>query len=111
MSGRARITGFLTITPGTCDLFRTDYRLPMVPPEIAAPAAAYSEHLFPLLPGLFSRLPAAALPGMTSIIEIFVCPDAWPMHLSWAGLLLIIISSIIGRGAGKLLLDRKPGIR
>lgn len=109
MSGRTKVTGFLTLTPGTYDLFRTDYKLPFVPPEIAAHVAAYSEHLFPLLLvlGLFSRLSAAALLGMTTVIEVFVYPDAWPTHLSWAGLLLIVI----GRGAGKLSLDRVFGIR
>ncbi len=109
MSGRTKVTGFLTLTPVTYDLFRTDYKLPFVPPEIAAHVAAYSEHLFPLLLVLvlFSRLSAAALLGMTTVIEVFVYPDAWPTHLSWAGLLLIVI----GRGAGKLSLDRVFGIR
>ena len=27
---------------------------------------------------------------MTAVIEIFVYPDAWPTHLSWAGLLLFM---------------------
>jgi len=44
---------------------------------------------------------------MTTVIEVFVYPDAWPTHLSWAGLLLIIIS----RGAGKLSLDHWFGIK
>ena len=67
--------------------------------------AAYAEHLFPVLLvlGLFSRFSAFALLGMTTVIEVFVYPDAWPTHLSWAGLLLIII----GRGAGKLSLDQR----
>jgi putative oxidoreductase len=39
---------------------------------------------------------------MTSVIEIFVYPDAWPTHLSWAGLLLPLIAF----GGGKLSLDR-----
>jgi putative oxidoreductase len=57
--------------------------------------------------GLFSRFSAFALLGMTTVIEVFVYPDAWPTHLSWAGLLLIII----GRGAGKLSLDHWFGIK
>ena len=44
---------------------------------------------------------------MTSIIEIFVYPDAWPTHLSWAAILLYLL----GRGAGRLSLDRAFGIR
>lgn len=109
MSGRTKVEGFLTITPSTYDLFRTEYKLPLVPPEIAAHAATYAEHFFPLLLvlGLFTRLSAFALLLMTLTIEIFVYPDAWPTHLSWAGLLLIMIS----RGAGAFSLDRKLGIR
>jgi len=52
--------------------------------------------------GLFTRLSAGALLVMTLVIEVFVYPDAWPTHLSWAGLLLYLI----GRGAGPLSLDR-----
>ena len=47
MSGRTKVEGLLTITPATYELFRTDYKLPFVPPEIAAHAATYSETLFP----------------------------------------------------------------
>jgi putative oxidoreductase len=76
----------------------------LVKPEIAAYAATYSEHLFPLLLvlGLFTRFAALSLLIMTLIIEIFVYPDAWPTHLSWAGLLL----PLIALGGGKLSLDR-----
>jgi putative oxidoreductase len=109
MSGRTKVSGFLTITPSTYDLFRTEYALPLISPELAAHISTYSEHLFPVLLvlGLFSRLSALALLGMTTVIEVFVYPDAWPTHLSWAGLLLIIIA----RGAGWLSLDRRLGIK
>jgi len=104
LSGRTKVEGVLTITPSTYELFRTDYALPLISPEIAAHAATYSEHLFPILLaiGLFTRPAAAALLGMTLVIEIFVYPDAWPTHLSWAGLLL----PLIARGAGAWSLDR-----
>ena len=39
---------------------------------------------------------------MTLVIQIFVYPDAWPTHLSWAGLLL----PLIAMGGGRLALDR-----
>ncbi|GLQ51871.1 DoxX family protein [Dyella flava] len=109
LSGRTKVTGFLTLKPGTYELFRTDYRLPFVRPEIAAHIAAYSEHFFPLLLilGLFTRGAALALLGMTTVIEVFVYPDAWPTHLSWAGLMLYLI----GRGGGKLSLDKVFGIK
>jgi len=108
LSGRTKVEGLLHITDSTYELFRTDYALPLVPPEIAAHAATYSEHLFPILLvlGLFTRPAAAALLGMTLVIEIFVYPDAWPTHLSWAGLLL----PLIARGGGAWSLDRLLGI-
>lgn len=109
MSGRTKVSGWLTITPGTYELFRDEYKIPVVPPEIAAHMAAYSEHFFPVLLvlGLFTRGAALALLGMTTVIEVFVYPDAWPTHLSWAGLLLYMI----GRGGGMLSLDRWLGIK
>ncbi|MDD1000052.1 DoxX family protein [Pseudomonas sp. TNT2022 ID1044] len=109
MSGRTKVDGLLTVTPSTYELFRTEYALPLISPELAAHLAAYSEHLFPMLLvlGLFTRVSALALLGMTLVIEIFVYPDAWPTHLSWAGLLLLVIA----RGAGKLSVDQRLGIR
>lgn len=109
LSGRTKVMGFLTLRPGTYELFRTDYRLPFIRPEIAAHVAAYSEHFFPLLLilGLFTRGAAFALLGMTAVIEVFVYPDAWPTHLSWAAPMIYLI----GRGAGKLSLDNVFGIK
>ncbi|PZO92280.1 MAG: DoxX family protein [Sphingomonas sanxanigenens] len=103
MSGRTKVEGLLTITDSTYELFRTDYALPFMPPDLAAHVAAYSEHLFPILLvlGLTTRPAALALLGMTAVIEIFVYPDAWPTHLSWAGLLL----PLIARGGGAISLD------
>ena len=60
-----------------------------------------------LVLGLFTRLSALALLGMTLVIQVFVYPDAWPTHLSWAGLMLYLV----GRGAGNVSLDRALGIR
>jgi len=104
LSGRTKVEGLLTITDSTYTLFRTDYALPFMDPVVAAHVATYSEHLFPtlLVLGLLTRPAAVALLGMTSVIEIFVYPDAWPTHLSWAGLLL----PLIARGGGRLSLDR-----
>ena len=104
LSGRTKVDGFLTLTENTYELFRTEYKLPLVPPELAAHLAAYAEHLFPLLLvlGLFTRASALALLGMTLVIQLFVYPSAWPTHLSWAALLLYLV----GRGGGRLALDR-----
>jgi putative oxidoreductase len=106
-SGRTKVEGLLTLTDSTYQLFRTDYALPLIPPVVAAHIAAYSEHLFPILLvlGLFTRPAAAALLAMTAVIEIFVYPDAWPTHLSWAALLL----PLIARGGGAWSLDQALG--
>ena len=108
MSGRTKVDGILHITDSTYSLFETDYRIPLIPPHIAAHLAADQEHLFPILLvlGLFNRVAALGLLGMTTVIEVFVYPDAWPTHLSWAGLLL----PIIFRGGGKFSLDHLLGI-
>lgn len=106
MSGRTKIEDgtWLTLSDSAFELFRTDYKLPFIAPVPAAYAATTAEHLFPILLtlGLFTRFSAGGLLVMTSVIEIFVYPDAWPTHLSWAGLLLPLIAF----GGGKLSLDR-----
>jgi putative oxidoreductase len=104
LSGRTKVEGLLTITDSTYELFRFEYALPLVPPQIAAIAATLSEHVFSILlvVGLFTRFSALALLAMTLVIEIFVYPDAWSTHLSWAGLLL----PLIAMGGGKVSLDR-----
>lgn len=104
LSGRTKVEGWFTITDSTYELFRTEYALPLLSPEVAAPLATTFEHVFPVLLvlGLFTRGAALALLGMTAVIEIFVYPDAWSTHLSWAGLLL----PLIAKGPGAWSLDR-----
>jgi len=104
LSGRSKVEGLLTITDSTYELVRTEYALPFLKPEVAAHIATWTEHLCPILLvlGLLARPAAVVLLGMTAIIEVFVYPDAWPTHLSWAGLLLLIIA----RGPGCWSLDR-----
>ena len=72
-------------------------------PEIAAYVSAVAEHLFPVLLviGLASRFSALALLVMTTVIEVFVYPGAWPTHGVWATCFLIVIA----RGPGLLSLD------
>jgi putative oxidoreductase len=104
LSGRTKVEGLLTITPSTYALFEDEYHVPLLSADVAAHVATYSEHLFPILLalGLFTRMSALALLGMTIVIEVFVYPQAWPTHLSWAAILLPLIS----RGAGVVSLDR-----
>ena len=104
LSGRTKVTGFLELKPSTYTLFSSEYALPLIPPDWAAHLATYAEHLFPLLLvlGLLTRPAAAALLGMTLVIEVFVYPAAWPVHLTWAGLLL----PLLAYGGGAWSLDR-----
>ncbi len=103
LSARTKVDGLLHIKESTYGLFADEYQLPLLSPALAAHVTTYAEHLFSILIvlGLFTRFSASALLVMTLIIEIFVYPDAWSTHLSWAGLLLYLI----GRGAGRVSLD------
>ena len=95
--------GWPHLSDSVVALFRDEYRLPFVAPEIAAPMAAFAEHFFPLmiLLGLATRFSALALLGMTLTIQIFVYPDAYPTHGTWATVLLYLMV----QGPGKLSLD------
>jgi len=104
MSGRTKVDGVLTVNDSAFQLFQDEYKVPLLPADLAAYLATYAEHLFPILLvlGLCTRLSALALLGMTAVIQIFVYPSAWPTHLTWAVPLLYLI----GRGGGCLSIDR-----
>jgi len=106
-SGRTKVEGF-TIKPSTYFLFEQEYALPLIPPEIAAPLAASAEHLLPalMIAGLFTRVAALGLIGMTAVIEIFVYPEAWITHGLWASALL----ALVVLGPGRFSLDRALGL-
>jgi putative oxidoreductase len=88
----------------TIELFADEYRVPLLPPEIAAAMALSIEIACPILLvlGLFTRLAVLVLLGMTAVIQIFVYPEAWPTHLQWAAMMLVLLC----RGAGAFSLDR-----
>jgi putative oxidoreductase len=121
-SGQTKIEGFVLdpiagefqfgwprLAESTIPLFQDEYALPLVPPEIAAYAAATAEHVFPvlLLIGLGTRLSAFALLMMTLTIEVFVYPAAYPTHGVWATVLLYLLA----RGPGRFSLDQALGSR
>ncbi|CAN7774774.1 DoxX family protein [Cupriavidus necator] len=86
------------------ELFREEYRLPLLPPELAAYLAVSVELTAPVLLvlGLATRPVALILLGMTTVIQLFVYPQAWPTHIQWAAMLLVLLA----RGAGALSVDR-----
>jgi putative oxidoreductase len=85
-------------------LFADEYKVPILPPEFAAYMAVSIELTAPVLLvlGLVTRPAALVLLGMTAVIEIFVYPQAWPTHIQWAAMLLVLLC----RGPGKFSLDR-----
>jgi putative oxidoreductase len=85
-------------------LFSDEYKLPLLAPQIAATIAVSIELSTPVLLvlGLATRLAALVLLGMTLVIEVFVYPLAWPTHIQWAAMLLVLLC----RGAGTASLDR-----
>ena len=87
----------------TISLFADEYNLPLLPPVLAAYMALAIELTTPVLLvlGLFTRAAAVVLLCMTAVIEIFVYPQAWPTHIEWAAMLLVLLC----RGAGAISLD------
>jgi putative oxidoreductase len=87
----------------TLDLFETEYALPFLPPHPSAYLAVAIELSTPplLVLGLLTRPVATVLLGMTVVIEVFVYPLAWPTHIQWAAMLLVLLC----RGPGKLSVD------
>lgn len=105
-SGRTKIEegSLFSISDNTYFLFQEEYKGVPLPSDFAAVMATVSEHVFPILlvVGLFTRLSATALLGMTMVIQIFVYPDAWwPVHSLWVALALVLLL----RGGGLFSLD------
>ena len=100
-SGQTKIDGF-QVKDSTFFLFREEYMVPLLPPDLAAYLATYAENVLSvtLILGFAARLSAAGLLGMTAVIQL-VYPGAWPEHLLWATALLVVVS----RGPGIVSLD------
>lgn len=105
-SGRSKIAegSWFQISDATYYLFETDYSGVPLPADLAAPMAAFAEHLFPalLVLGLATRFSALSLLAMTMVIQVFVFPDAWwTTHILWVALAAVLIV----RGGGMFSLD------
>lgn len=87
----------------TLYLFGSDYKLPFLPPVVAAYMAISIELSTPVLlvTGFLTRLAALVLLGMTAVIEVFIYPQAWPTHIQWAAMLLVLLC----RGPGAWSVD------
>ena len=91
------------------ELFVEEYKVPLLPPELAAYMAVSIELTMPVLLvlGLATRAASLVLLGMTAVIEVLVYPQAWPTHIQWAAMLLVLLC----RGPGKLSLDHLVRMR
>lgn len=87
----------------TLTQFAEDYQVPLLQPALAAYMAIAIEVSTPILLvlGLLTRVSALILLGMVTVIEVFVYPEAWPTHIQWAAMLLVLFC----RGAGAFSLD------
>lgn len=92
----------------TVQLFADEYKVPVLPPEIAAWMAATFEIgcAVLLIAGLATRLATLPLLGMIVTIQLFVYPNAYSEHLTWASILVFLLT----RGAGPWSLDRLLGL-
>jgi len=102
-SARTKVEGWFTIRDATYFLFEHEYALPIIPFEWATVLATTAEHVLgiTLILGLASRLSALGLLGMVAVIQFLVYPSAWPTHLSWAVLALMVVAG----GGGRWSLD------
>jgi len=91
------------------ELFVEEYKVPLLPPELAAYMAVSIELTTPVLLvlGLATRAASFVLLGMTAVIEVLVYPQAWPTHIQWAAMLFVLLC----RGPGKLSLDHLVRMR
>jgi putative oxidoreductase len=91
------------------DEFFAKYDLPRGVTDALTVASAVGEVALPVLLifGLASRASALGLLAMTTVIQVFVYPDAWwNVHAWWAAVLLVIVSV----GPGAVSLDRLLGL-
>ncbi len=87
----------------TIALFQEEYKVPLLPPVIAAVMATTSELACSslLIAGLATRLATLPLLGQIVTIQLFVYPQAWHEHLVWGSILLFLLT----RGAGTISAD------
>jgi len=84
-------------------LFRDEYKVPLLDPAVAAHLAAAVELGVPpfLFVGLATRIATLPLLGMIAVIQIFVYPNAWNDHLIWGSVLVFLLT----RGPGAISVD------
>ncbi len=102
LAGQSKVEGF-KISEGTFFLFADEYKLPLIPSDIAAVMATVSEHVFAVLLfiGFATRFGALGILGITFVIQVFVYPEEYMLHGTWAAMAIILVLF----GAGKFSID------
>jgi len=97
----------------TIALFQDEYKVPLLPPVIAATMATTFELGCSslLIAGLATRLATLPLLGQIATIQLFVYPQAWHEHLVWASILLFVLTRGGGTISADYLLYRWFGLR
>jgi putative oxidoreductase len=92
----------------TVQLFADEYKVPVLPADLAAVMATSTEIgcAILLVLGLGTRLATLPLLGMILVIQTFVYPNAYAEHLTWASILLFLLT----RGGGTWSVDRAIGL-
>ena len=110
-------SGWLKLTTWdvTLELFRSEYQVPLLPPEVAAVAGTFGELAFPLLllSGLLTRIGALGLTAVNLLAVISYWhvlgtegfEAALAQHVLWGYMLAVIVVF----GAGAFSLDRLSG--
>ncbi len=98
MSGLVKIKSW----DSTIALFTDEYKVPVLPPEIAAYMATAAELSLPVLLvlGLMTPFAALGLFVMTLVIELFVYPGTTD-HYHW----MLLLGVLVTHGSGKLGAD------
>ncbi len=104
----------------TLALFHDEYKVPLLPPDLAACVGAFGELTFPVLIalGLMGRFGAAGLFVVNAMAVVsypqlwgFDCPAGLHMHFVWGAILLVLAVF----GPGRLSLDelilKRMGLR
>jgi len=108
-SGLSKVDDKFQITSSTIDLFKYEFNVPVIPPEIAAYLATYAELILPifLVLGFLTRPAAIGLFILNVVAAIslaqtdFASAAGHWQHVLWGSMLAVLIAF----GAGRVSID------
>jgi putative oxidoreductase len=109
-SGLTKVDSNFQVTSTTIDLFKYDYKVPLLPPELAANLATYAELILPVLLvlGFIARPAALALFILNAVAAFslaqtdFASAAGHWQHVVWGTMLAVIFAF----GPGKISIDQ-----